>query len=71
LPCSTANGNCGSSPCSDCAPGQGGITPDSSCPSGYTYSTSTYSTSTYSTSTYSTSTYSTSTYSTMCSKLCI
>ena len=35
LPCSTSNGNCGYSPCSDCAPGQGGITADSSCPSGY------------------------------------
>ena len=35
LPCSPSNGNCGSSPCSDCEPGRSGPQPDSSCPSGY------------------------------------
>jgi hypothetical protein len=35
LPCSTANGNCGSSPCSDCDSSRSGPTPDSGCPSGY------------------------------------
>jgi len=35
LPCSTSNGNCGSSPCSDCDPGRSGPQPDSGCPSGY------------------------------------